>query len=165
MTETATAPAEAKAKRKHPRFNHIAISVDPSLLSTDGRAELLKFYGDVFGWIELPTMTEDDRRLVLSAYTYDQFVYLHADKKPMTAPPGDHWGMGVDTVDEFTELYDKCVAFQQDDPRLEIIKPHVDDYGVLKLHGFYVRFLLPIMIEIQHFEWVPGGEYSEPAAG
>ena len=27
-------------------------------------------------------------------------------------------------------------------------------------HGFYVRYLLPLMLEIQHFEFVPDGTYN-----
>ena len=159
-TETATESSEPQPHRKKPRFNHIAISVPPDVLGTEGRADLLAFYGEVFGWVELPTMTEDGRRLVMSAYTYDQFVYLHADKTGMVAPKGDHWGMGVSTQEEFDDLYARCQAYREKDERVEIIAPHVDDYGVLKLHGFYVRFLLPLMVEVQRFEWQPGTEYN-----
>ena len=35
-----------------PRLNHVAISMDPALLDDRGRAEILDFYGDVFGWTE-----------------------------------------------------------------------------------------------------------------
>ena len=33
---------------------------------------------------------------------------------------------------------------------------NVEDFGVVKLHSFYVRYLLPLMIEVQCFEWAPG---------
>ena len=39
------------------------------------------------------------------------------------------------------------------DERVEIIDRSTEDHGVLKLHSFYVRFLLPMMVEVQCFEW------------
>ena len=30
--------------------------------------------------------------------------------------------------------------------------PRVDDFGPAKIHAFYVRFLLPMMIEVQYWE-------------
>ncbi len=166
MTEQSVAETLTATKKKYPRFNHIAISLPPELLSETGRTDLLDFYGEVFGWVELPTMTEDGKRLVMGAYSYDQFVYLHADKKGpgLTAPPADHWGMGVSTQEEFDEFYARVTAYQDKDDRVEIIRPHVDDFGVLKLHGFYVRFLLPLMIEVQYFEFVPDGTYNGNSA-
>ena len=96
MTEQSVAETPAATKKKYPRFNHIAISLLPELLSEAGRKDLLDFYGEVFGWVELPTMTEDGKRLVMGAYSYDQFVYLHADKKGpgLTAPPRRPLGHG-----------------------------------------------------------------------
>ena len=35
-----------------PRLNHVAITMDPAALDDAGRAEILDFYGDVFGWTE-----------------------------------------------------------------------------------------------------------------
>jgi hypothetical protein len=32
----------------------------------------------------------------------------------------------------------------------------MDDFKVLKLHNFYVRYLLPLMVEVQCYEWAPG---------
>ena len=94
------------------------------------------------------------------AYEFGQFVFLIADKKPMTAPRMDHFGMSVDTMAELDEFLARCKAYKEKDDRVDIVEKHVDDYGVLKLTGFYVRYLLPLMIEVQHFEWVPGGEYT-----
>ena len=38
-------------------FNHVAISVPGLLLDAEGRASLLDFFGEVFGWTEMPTLT------------------------------------------------------------------------------------------------------------
>ena len=40
-----------------PRFNHVAMSVPPALLSPEGREDVLRFYGEVFGWTEMPAMS------------------------------------------------------------------------------------------------------------
>ena len=70
--------SETTERQRKPRFNHVAMSVPAELLSAAGRAELLRFYEDVFGWTEIPSLTEDEKRLVLQAYRNDQFVFLVA---------------------------------------------------------------------------------------
>ena len=45
--------------RPIPRFNHVALSVPADQLDDEGRAHLLDFYEDVFGFTEMPTMTVD----------------------------------------------------------------------------------------------------------
>ncbi len=136
------------------RFNHVAMSVPADLLDADGRTAITRFYGGVFGWQEHPTMTEDRRRLVMGVHSYDQFVFLIADESPMQAPKGDHFGMAVESLDELNEVLRRCEAFAADDDRVSIIGYEVEDFTVLKLHSFYVRFLLPLMVEVQYFEMV-----------
>ena len=48
-----------------PRFNHVAMSLPAEALDEAGRTALLDFYGEVFGWTEMPTMTVDRERLVV----------------------------------------------------------------------------------------------------
>jgi len=150
------------AKGAHPKFNHVAMSVPSDLLREQGRKEILDFYGEVFGWQEMPTQTEDGRVFVLMAYEFGQFVFLIADDDPMTCPRKDHFGMSVPSIEMLEEFLAKCEAYREKDDRVDIVPKHTDDFGVLKLTSFYVRYLLPLMIEVQHFEWVPGGEYKEP---
>src|ERR671920_2527633 len=108
------APRSTKPEfTKPPRFNHVAMSVPADLLDDEHRKLICEFYGDVFGWDELPTMTEDRKRLVLSAYRYDQFVFLIADEPHMTAPRLDHFGMGVSSLDELDELLARAKAFAE----------------------------------------------------
>jgi hypothetical protein len=141
---------------RKPRFNHVAMSVPAELLDEDGRAELLRFYGDVFGWEELPTETVDRKKLVLRAYSNEQFVFLIADDPPMTCPRLDHFGMSVGTMEELDDMLARARAFQAHDDRVDIVDKHADQHGgLLTLTSFYVRYLLPMMIEVQHYEW-PG---------
>ena len=136
------------------RFNHVAMSVPADLLDEAGRADITRFYGEVFGWQEHPTMTEDRKRLVMGVHSYDQFVFVVADDSPMQAPRGDHFGMAVDSLEELKELLRRAEDFATGDARVDVMDYEVEDFGVLKLHSFYVRYLLPLMVEVQYFELV-----------
>ena len=137
-----------------PALNHVAISMDPALLDDRGRAELLAFYGDVFGWIEGDNTGEDGNPLILYAGAFGQFVYLLPADPPLTAPPLDHFGLLVDTLDEFREILERAKARAAVDDRVRIIDEHVrithgpaHDYT---LTSAYIGFVLPLMIELQH---------------
>ncbi len=145
--------SETTERQREPRFNHVAMSVPAELLSAAGRAELLRFYEDVFGWTEIPSLTEDEKRLVLQAYRNDQFVFLVADSKPMTCPGMDHFGMSVGSLQELEGMLERARKFKEQDDRVEIVERNTDDFKVLKLHNFYVRYRLPLMVEVQYYEW------------
>ena len=139
-----------------PRFNHVALTVPANLLDEAGRADLLRFHEEVFGWTEMPTLTRDRELLVLRAWSNEQFVYLHASPTPMRAGPEEHFGLSVPTRAQVAEMYERALKFREQDPRVEIEPLQCDDFTVLKLHALYVRYLLPVKIEVQHFEWAPG---------
>jgi len=143
------------AQRRQPRFNHVAMSMSADALDEDGRAAIVEFYREVFGWEELPTLTEDRRRLVLQAYRYDQFVFLIADDPPMSCPRMDHFGMSVASEDDLDELLARCQAYAARDDRVDLVDKQVEDHQVLKVKSFYVRYLLPMMIEVQFFDLSP----------
>lgn len=137
------------------RFNHVAMSMPADALDEQGRADITAFYGDVFGWQEHPTMTEDRKRLVMGVHTYDQFIFLIAEDEPMKTARLDHFGLSVDTLEQLHEVLDRAKAYAETDDRVEVIDYDVDDHGVLKLHNFYVGYLLPMMVEVQCFEFTP----------
>jgi hypothetical protein len=139
-----------------PRFNHVALTVPADLLDATGRADLLRFHEQVFGWTEMPTLTRDRELLVLRAWSNEQFVYLHASPEPMRTGASEHFGLSVPTREQIEEMYERAVKFQEQDPRVEIEPLSCEDFTVLKLHAFYVRYLLPVKIEVQHFAWAPG---------
>jgi hypothetical protein len=148
-----------------PTFNHVAMSVSADLLSAGSRAELLDFYGEVFGWTEMPTMTKDRERMVLRVHSNEQFVFLIADPQPMACPRMDHFGLSVGAPADLYETVERARKFRERDARVEIIEPEIEDYKVLKLHNFYVRYRLPLMVEVQCYEWAPGvGPSSLPGA-
>jgi hypothetical protein len=139
-----------------PRLNHVAMSVTPDALDDDGRAALAAFYGDVFGFEEYPELTQDRKRLVFRAHSHEQFMFLIADDQPMTAPRLDHFGMSVATLAEFEEVTRRAAAWKAKEPDdVDLIEPSVEEYaGALRLHSFYVRYRLPLMVETQHFEYL-----------
>ena len=136
-----------------PRFNHVAMTVPAGLLDEAGRKAILDFYSEVFGWQELPTMTEDRKRLVMMAYEFGQFVFIEADEAPMKTTLMDHFGMSVSTLAELEAFYDKAKAYAERDDRVVLEDKMLDDFGVLDLHAFYVRHLLPLKVEVQYFDW------------
>ena len=136
-----------------PRFNHVAMSMAADALDEQGRLDILSFYGEVFGFEELPTLTEDRKRLVMMAYRPDQFVFLIADDPHMSGPRMDHFGMGVDTMDELDAFLARAEAYRKKDDRVDLIDKHADEYPGVTLTSFYVRYLLPLMVEVQHYAW------------
>lgn len=143
--------AATTPKVKPPRLNHVAMSIPADLLGEEGRRDIVDFYSTVFGWEELPTETVDRKKLVLSAYRYDQFVFLIADDPPMRCPRLDHFGMGVDTEEELDGFLERATAYAQKDDRVDIIGKKAEEHPGLTLTSFYVGFLLPMMVEVQHF--------------
>jgi hypothetical protein len=129
------------------------MSLPPDGLDEAHRADILAFYGHVFGWQELDTLTEDRRRLVMMAHRYDQFVFLTADESAMQAPRLDHFGQAVASLDELVQLHERCVAYREGDDRVDIIDVHVDEFPGVRLHAFYVGYLMPLMVETQFYEW------------
>jgi hypothetical protein len=142
-----------------PRLNHVAISVDPAVLDERGRAEVLAFYGEVFGWTEGDNTGEKGNPLILVTGTFGQFVYLLPADPFMTAPALDHFGLQVATLAELHAIVVRARDVQRRDPRVRVI-----DVDTRITHGTgrdyvltnaYVGFLLPLMVELQHLEVRP----------
>jgi hypothetical protein len=146
-----------------PRFNHVALTVPAELLDADGRADLLRFHEEVFGWTEMPTMTRDRELLVLRAWSNENFVYLHASPEPMRTGGSEHFGLSVATPAELDAIYERAAKARERDPRVELHPRKTEDFRVLELHSFYVRYRLPLMIEVQCFEWAPGFDAQRTA--
>ena len=142
--------------RSIPRFNHVAMSLPADALDEAGREALLRFYGEVFGWSEMPTMTADRERLVLRAHSNEQFVFLHASDAPMQCGEMDHFGMSVATPAELDEIYERAQKFAERDADVRIVERQVEDFKAVKLHNFYVGYRLPLMVEVQCYEWAEG---------
>jgi hypothetical protein len=138
---------------KMPKFNHVAMTMPADALDETGRKAILNFYGEVFGWQELPTETKDRQQLVMMAYEFGQFVFLVADESPLSGTFADHFGMAVDTVEELHAMHARAKAYAERDDRVRVEELMVDDFGMLDLTAFYVNYLLPLTVEVQHFNW------------
>lgn len=138
-----------------PRFNHVAMSVPPDLLDGPGRAAICDFYGDVLGFEEYESMTEDRRRLVLGAHSYEQFVFIVGTDGPMAAHHDDHYGLSVGSKADFDEIVRRATAWKERLPgEVTVDGPSFEDHvGALRLHSVYLHYRLPLTVEVQHFEW------------
>ena len=130
--------------------------MDPAALDARGRAEVLAFYGEVFGWTEGDNTGEKGNPLILYTGAFGQFVYLLPASPPMQAPPLDHFGLQVSSLAEIDTIVAAARAFQERDDRVRIIEREsrtthgsTDDYT---LTSAYIGYVLPLMIELQHLE-------------
>lgn len=146
-----------------PRLNHVAISVEPALLDDRGRADVLAFYGEVFGWTEGDNSGEKGNPLILYTGTFAQFVYLLPATPAMQAPPLDHFGLQVSSLAEIDEIVTRARRFGEHDGRVRIIEresrtTHGTDTDYT-LTSAYIGYVLPLMVELQHLE------LTSPAGG
>ncbi len=139
-----------------PQLNHVAITMDPALLDYRGRAEILDFYADVFGWTEGDNSGELGNPLILYTGTFGQFVYLLPGEPYLQAPSLDHFGVQVATLAELESIVARVRDRRARDERVTLIDVHsrtthgpTRDYTMTSA---YVGFVLPLMIEIQHLE-------------
>ncbi|MGH8977654.1 MAG: hypothetical protein ACRDV7_06230 [Acidimicrobiia bacterium] len=138
------------------RLNHVAISMDPARLDDRGRADLLAFYGDVFGWTEGDNSGEPGNPLILYTGAFGEFVYLLPGEPYLTAASLDHFGYQVASLAELHEIVGRARAYGAHDDRVTVIDVHArtthgpeHDYT---LTSAYIGFVLPLMIELQHLE-------------
>ena len=136
------------------RLNHVAITMNPTLLDDRGRAEILDFYGDVFGWTEGDNSMEQGNPLILYTGEFAQFVYLLPGDDPMVCPRLDHFGFQIATRDELEGIVDRAKARQAVDDRVSIIdvKSRLThgEASEYELTSAYIGFVLPFMVELQH---------------
>ena len=137
-----------------PRLNHVAFTMDPSLLDDAGRAEILDFYGEVFGWTEGDNTMESGNPLILYTGEFAQFVYLLPGDEPLVCPRLDHFGFQIATKDELVGIVDRAKKRQASDDRVSIIdvKSRLThgEASQYELTSAYIGFVLPFMVELQH---------------
>ena len=57
-------------------------------------------------------------------------------------------------------VLDRARKFAEHDDRVEISERQTEDFKVLVLHSVYIRYLLPMQIELQCFDWADGFDAS-----
>ena len=74
----------------------------------------------------------------------------------MHCPRMNHFGMEVATVGELEDIHRRAVAYRGRDARVDIVPPKAEIVGPFRLTSFYVGYMLPMMVELQHFEEITG---------
>jgi hypothetical protein len=153
---------DGKRDGLRPVINHVAITVDAAVLDEAGRAALLDFYGDVFGWVEGDNSTERGNPLIVYTGALRQFLYLlPSSEEYLRAPRLDHFGLEIASLDELVSILDRAKAYREKDDRVTVI-----DLDEMVTHGptsdftltnAYIGFLIPLMIELQHIAERPAG--------
>ena len=141
------------------KLNHVAMSVADAALDDATREDIVAFYSHVFGWTKLPSDLEPGNPLILGVGEWTQFVYIYPETKgePMRAPRMDHFGVEVATEEELDELLERARRYREKDDRVDIVEKEVTTYPStdgsvsIDLLNFYVGFVLPLMVEVQHF--------------
>jgi catechol 2,3-dioxygenase-like lactoylglutathione lyase family enzyme len=147
-----------------PILNHLALTVPRGLVSdTPERQRLLDFYETVFGWRAIDLMAIEGQRVVLHLHQLTHFLYLVGGDTPTTGSAGDHFGIEVYDRDALAAIVGRAKAFQAErDPTVEIVDVACEDYGTIRIHNSYIRYLLPLMVEVQYYEGIE--TVSEPTA-
>ena len=94
------------------------------------------------------------RLAILYTGAFGQFVYLLPADPPLSAPPLDHFGLQVETLEELHAIVARAREVAEHDERVRIIDVHArtthgpaNDYT---LTSAYIGFVLPLMVELQH---------------
>ena len=61
-------------------------------------------------------------------------------------------GMELDTMEELDDMLGRARAYAEKDERVDLVEKSAESYGPLTITSFYVGYLLPMMIEVQHFQ-------------
>ena len=101
-------------------------------------------------------MTVDRKRLILSCVHWDQFIFLIAEDEPMRCPRMDHFGFSVGSLDELAGVAGTGPRPSGSTTTGSTSSTSTcDDQGMVKIHSIYVRYLLPMMCELQWWEFAP----------
>ena len=141
---------------KPPILNHVALTVPRALVSdTPQRRTMLEFYEQVFGWRAIDLMAIEGQRVVLHLHQVTHFLYLVGGDVPTVALPGDHFGIEVYERETLEAIVARAKAFRATrDPAVEVVDIAREDYGPIHIFNAYVRYLLPLMVEVQYYEGV-----------
>ncbi len=140
---------------RKPRFNHVAMSLPADALDETNQKQRADFYGDVFGFYDLPMMTLDRKRQVFQVHEIEQFLFLIADDggTSMECPRLDHFGLSVENEAELDDILARARAWKERDDRVDIIDKKTEDHGMLAITSIYVGYMLPMMLEIQWWDY------------
>ena len=139
------------------RFNHMELTLAKGGLDPQTRADITRFYGELFGFeaLDVPILGQLGLLLRTDPET-SQFLLLIEAREPLRAPGFDHLGFLVESRARVDELLARCRAWRERDPRVELKEYEDLAQGGVTVHAFYVRFLLPLWFDVQSIEYAPG---------
>ena len=124
-------------------LNHVAMSVAPGTLTDGYRADLLEFYGSVFGWREIESLRLPDR-LTISVGRHN-YVNVRERPDPMVCSGYEHFGIVVESAEQAERLW---TLLDNDRRDLHLEQLAAGDDG---FRSFRFRYLLPLTVEVQYF--------------
>jgi len=134
------------------RFNHMELTLPPGALDRAFREDVARFYGGIFGWSSLDVDLLGQSCLYLQV-DEGQFLLLAESPRHLVVPGYDHLGLLLGERGEVDELLAQCEKFQAEDARVQIKRYDDLEQGPVRVHAFYVRYLLPIWFDVQTLEW------------
>jgi hypothetical protein len=138
------------------RFNHMELTLPKGALE-GARADIKTFYADLFGWdaLDVPILKQTGLLLRTDPET-SQFILVTEQRAHMASPGFDHLGLLCESRAEVDALLAKAKEWQRRDARVEL--KEYDDLvtGPVTTHAFYVRYLLPIWLDVQVLEYAEG---------
>ena len=108
-----------------PRFNHVAMSVPSELLGEDGRRDLVRFYGEVFGWEELPTETVDGKSSCCRRTPTSSSCSSSPTTRPWRARGSTTSACRSRPRQELDDMLGRAKAFHARDDRVDIVDKEV----------------------------------------
>jgi hypothetical protein len=155
-------------------LSHCAITIPRGTLTSEYRADLVEFYGEVFGFgvspVEAQPSTQRAGRNMVTLVLdegYEHFLVLLESDMPIDVRDVEHFGIEVTSSDELDRLYGRCVEFQRRDPRLWLSslpartpqpQPEYDNWTQrgIDRRAFNLRYRLPFALEISHNDYLEG---------
>lgn len=138
------------------RFNHMELTLPRAALEA-ARSEIKTFYADLFGWdaLDVPILKQTGLLLRTDPET-SQFILITEQRAHLVSPGFDHLGVLCETRSEVDALLARARDWQRRDARVEL--KEYDDLvtGPVTTHAFYVRYLLPIWLDVQVLEYAEG---------
>jgi hypothetical protein len=120
-------------------ITHVAMSVPAGTLTDAFCAEVLAFYGDVFGWKSMDSFRQPDRLTI--AVAPRAYVNLR-ERADFATISYEHFGVMVESQDALAALRDEVASRGV----------AVEDSPASQLFRF--KHLLPMAIEVQYFDRV-----------
>jgi hypothetical protein len=122
-------------------LSHVAMSVPEAILTDEYRAEVLRFYGELFDWREMEALRLDDRMTIaVGGRTY---INIRARRDAMTTSGYEHFGVTLPSSEGVEAAWQ---AVSSGGINAGELQKGDDGY-----RSFKFQHLLPLSVEVQHF--------------